>query len=80
VHSPAKGFNRLPVIRAIIESGLYDLEARTKHGWTALLKASFAGHEDIVSLLLAHDGKANTVAYNSCLTPLIAASQVSLCL
>ena len=33
-----------------------DLNARNKGGWTALMYASFIGHDDIVQLLLAHVG------------------------
>ncbi len=73
VHS-AEHNNRLSTISAILETGKYDTEFKTPSGWTALTKAAFRGHLDIVKLLIGCGSDVNA-ASSTGFTPLLAASQ-----
>lgn len=83
MHSPAlvgvpsnESSSRLAIISAILETGKFDMEMKNGSGWTALTKAAFRGHKDIVQLLVGCGANVNTHT-SSGFTPLIAASQVS---
>jgi ankyrin repeat protein len=67
----------MKIIKTLIAAGT-KLESKSVPGWTALIKAAFCGHVDVIMLLLANGAEIDAVAEDG-VTALIAASQVLYC-